>query len=262
MEKGNIGEKQNVMICNIDTNRALETGSNYTLELLDRLGLWGALIFIVVLVVSGISIYITIVFTKKLLHRKEFNLKKLETENKKEELRQSKEALGNIIMLYEKNNEQFRLLSDKIQFSLNIDRITILTDCFIGVDRSFIQDLKAKLLFHVENAGNVNNNADFMYLYHEVEIVFKQKVIDKLKPSLFKDRTTFYKIEKDCRMSLKQSLDRVRKKIENTNMKDVFNISVFINDELRDLGNNLQEIIINSYKKQITNSTDVDYLRL
>lgn len=250
------------MICNIDTNKAIETGSEYTLKLIDRVGLWGSLLFIIIMVVTGLSVYIIIVYTKKILHRKEYNLEKLREQNKQEELKQNKEAVYNLIRLYDDNNRQLKILGEKIHFSLNIDRITTLTDCFVGIDRSFIQDLKSKLSYHIENIGKKQNKTNFLYLYHEADIIFKQKVIDKLKPVLFKDRTTFYNIEKDCRGAIKQSLDKIREKIENTNIKDVEKVSVFTREELINLGYKLEEIIINSYKKQILGSTDIDYLRM
>jgi Ca2+/Na+ antiporter len=236
-----------MLICNIDTNKTIETGSNFILEVLDRIGWWQAIIFLFFIMLFVLCVYFVIAYTKKLLHRKEFEQEKLIEENKKNELIQSKEAFQETNNRYKENHDILKSIVEKLQFSLNINQISLLTDCFVGIDRSFIQDIKSKLLFHIEQEEN-----DFMYLYHEVDIIFKQKVIDKLKPSMFTDRVTFYKIEKDCRAIIKQFLDDVK---ENKNKE-------YINNELVNFGYKLQEKIMDNYKKQIAGSSDIDYIKL
>lgn len=234
------------MICNIDTNKTIEVGSKYILDVLDRLGLWGTIIFFALLAMVAMFVYVTLLYTKKFIHKKEYELEKLKQENKKVELQHSKKALLETNERYKENNQILRSIVEKLQFSLSLDQITTQTGCYIGIDRSFMQDIKAKLLFHVES-----RESEYMYLYHEVDIIFKQKVINKLKPSMFSDRVTFYKIEKECRSIIKQFLDDVKEHKD----KD------YINDNLIDFGNKLQEIILNNYKKQITGSSNVDYLK-
>lgn len=256
-------------LCNIDTNKALETGSNWIIRVLEMEGLTGAILLPTILVLLFLTVYISIKYTSKFINRKELQVKKQEVDNRKDELKQAKENQKNkdkyleeIIVSYNENNKIFNMFCDKLQFSLNIDRIIGLSDSFIGIDRPFIQDLKAKLLFHVEHIEHAHGQSNFMYLYHEIDVIFKQKVIDKLKPYLFKNRVTFFKIEKECRLVLKNFLDMVYKKVKNGELEEVRLLLNDMNDGLVSLGSNLQKIIIDNYKADIANSSDIDYARI
>jgi cell division protein FtsL len=243
-------------IAGVDTTKTIETSGNFVLEVLDKLGMWKAIIFLFFVTLFVISAYIVIVYIKKFAHRKEYNQEKERIRNDKDKITQLEKALIEASRVNKRKDEIIKTMLANMQYSISIEQISLLLDTFIGIERNYIQEIKSKLFYYLEKKQKTKD--DYMYMYYEADSIFKQRVLGKLKARLFKDYAMFHKIEKDCGMIIKDELDEIKKQIDTSNT----NVKNNVDARLLKLAPGLKNIILNNYKNHIIENNDIDYMRL
>lgn len=152
-------------------------------ELIATIGFWKALIGVVVifLLFTAPKSIATLIDSWKV--KKQTKLERDKLEFSLEERDKFFKSIEELIIMTNESAKALYLTLEKMQVSVSIKKFELLKESFLGINRTFVDSFKFRLLTHYENPKfdtivNVKN---------EIRQYYVEKVINKLLPFILKD---------------------------------------------------------------------------
>ena len=185
--------------------------------------------------------------------KKNAEVERLNYLNSKEE---RKEYFGRIDLLFENNAktlEAIYIIIEKLNISISVSKFQMLKDSFLGLNRTFIDSFKFRLLTYFENITlDTYTNVKL-----ELQNYYIEKVINRLLPFILKDQEFIHLVKKESIQIISKFIDKVKKISETEDVK------TFLDSEkgLSLLNHELSELLDQVYSELTAKETSYDYIR-
>ena len=238
-----------------DITKTSETVVSLFIKFVTAIGYWKSFLAILFLLTICMIVYICGKYLDEIIHMKE-NKEKKEIEKNKIKNQNDlidiakktlNESLGHSVLITK--------IIDKLHNSIEKENYEILTDYFIGTNRSFLVNIKSKIFTYLEAEEKTN----FIYIKNEIINLFCQIVNDNIKKFIFEDKNeNSRKLKEKSKILIINFLNKIQNYTENDNIGKV---ECFIESEngLYLLGKELKLLLLEYYKDMIDLRQDISY---
>ena len=152
------------------------------------------------------------------------------------------------------HNDLIETILKSLQLSPSNYKYEVLLESFLGLDRSFNNDIKSKILYYIESG----KKDKFIYIKKEVLNTFREKVLNKMSLFIFYDTDYMNKLH-----------DQIKEIIENfiNRFQDITDIEVakeMLDNDTTGIMSvlvNIHQLIILEYYETVSSDVMTDYLK-
>ena len=190
---------------------------------------------------------------------KKLKIEELKIKSFEEERLSNRQIIKEFFEVTRETQQIFQLTLEKMHVSIPYMKFEMLTKILLGVDKTFIDITKLKLLVFFENRDGKNDRNRFIHIKEEIKHLFIEKV-NKLNSFIIKDDEFSGIIKKNGLMVLDFFLITLENKFINSELSEV---KMFLEsaDGLYKLNLNLEEFIKKEYYELLSTDNTLLYMK-